>query len=354
MKDITDQVAQRAAFRTSLPAAQAGIPQSGILHHPGGLPPAQPPPPQPPDFASCLLTAAELSAMALVPRTPLLGHWLREGDLGYLFAPRGGGKTWLAMLIGQAVATGGDLGLWAAGEESRPVYYFDAEMNQQDVQARADRLGIVSEGFHWLSNEHLYMKLEHSANIADPLHQQGLSSMLPDGSVFIIDNLSTGQSGMRENENDDFDVIKDWLLSLRRRAITVIIIHHAGRNGEMRGGSRREDPAHWILSLKDATEDGSCAKEFVTRFSKCRNCRERDAPPLRWALKETSGRFTVYCDPFGNTDALLTYIKEGVTSATELADMFGVQCGTISKWAKKLMTAGLIRKKGREYALMEE
>ena len=317
-------------------------------------PAAKPAAPQPPDFASCLLTAPELSALALVPRTPLLGNWLREGDLGYLFAPRGGGKTWLAMLIGKAVAEGGSLGLWAAGEETRPVYYFDAEMNRQDVQARADKIGILSSRFRWLSNEHLYMKLEHSANIADPLHQEGLSSMLPDGSVFIIDNLSTGQSGMRENENDDFDVIKDWLLSLRRRAITVIIVHHAGRNGEMRGGSRREDPAHWIISLKDATEDGSCAKEFVTRFSKCRNCRERDAPPLRWALKETDGRFMVYCESNSHTDALLNYIKDGITTATELADMLGVQCGTVSKWAKKLMNAGLIRKKGREYELVPE
>ncbi len=352
MKDITDQVAQRAAFRPSMPAAQDGIPAHGMQAQAGGPPPAQEPPP--PDFASCLLTAAELAALVLVPRTPLLGEWLREGDLGYLFAPRGGGKTWLAMLIGQAISTGGSLGEWAAGEDRRPVYYFDAEMNHQDVQERADKLGLHNDCFHLLSNEQVFMKLQHSANIADRAHQRGLSSMLPDSSVFIIDNLSTGQSGMRENENDDFDVIKDWLLSLRRRSITVIIIHHAGRNGEMRGASRREDPAHWILSLKDATEDNSCSKEFTTRFTKCRNCRERDAPPLRWALKEINGRLTVYCESFGHTDALLTHIKDGISSATELAEMMGVKAGTISKWAKKLMNAGLIRKKGREYVAVDE
>ena len=352
MKDITDLIAQRAEMLYGPSIPHHGTSTHDTAFHAEASPPGTPPPP--PDFASCLLSAPELAAMQMVPRTPLLGEWMREGDLGYLFAPRGGGKTWLAMLIGKALAEGVSLGQWAAGQGPRSVYYFDAEMNQQDVQARAEKIGISHPSFYWLSNEYLYMTLTHSANIADPRHQEGLSNMLPDGSVFIIDNLSTGQSGMRENENDDFDVIKDWLLSLRRRAITVIIVHHAGRNGEMRGGSRREDPAHWILSLKDATEDGSSAKGFVPRFSKCRNCRERDAPPLRWSLKETNGRFMVYCDPFGNTDAMLTYIQDGITSANELAEVFGVQASAISKWAKKLMNAGLIRKRGREYQLIEE
>ena len=145
------------------------------------------------DFASALMSAEELVAKDIPQRPRLLGAWLREGDLGYVFAPRGHGKSWLAMLIGNAVANGTALGSWEAGEGSRPVFYFDAEMNLPDVQDRARKIGIDSDAFHWLSNEHLYMEQGISVNIANPIHQAGLSAMLPDGSLFIIDNLSTGQ-----------------------------------------------------------------------------------------------------------------------------------------------------------------
>lgn len=305
------------------------------------------------DFASAVLTAGELAAKDIPPRPRLLGAWLREGDLGYVFAPRGGGKSWLAMLIGNAVSNGFALGLWEAGGGSRPVYYFDAEMNLPDVQDRARKIGIDSESFHWLSNEHLYMEQAISVNIANPTHQAGLSAMLPNGSLFIIDNLSTGQIGMRENENDDFDKIKDWLLSLRRRGITVLIVHHAGRNGEMRGGSRREDPAHWIISLKDATEDGARSKQFITSFSKCRNCQGRDAQPLRWTLQDDGSRISITCEPYSGTDALLAHIRDGVGSASDLAGLLNTSSGTVSKWAKRLITAGLVRKKGRDYEAVE-
>lgn len=349
MKDSTERIARMADLLPRAGAPSLTLTTSSAAGVPGG------PPPEPPDFARSLLSPAELASGEITPRPRLLGEWLLEGDLGYLFAPRGDGKTWLAMLMGKALAEGAMLGAWAAGESTRKVFYLDAEMNKQDVRERAGKIGITSDNFRWLSNEHLFMDQGLSVNIINPLHQTGLSSMLPEGSVFIIDNLSASQCGMRENENDDFDKLKDWLLSLRRRGITVIIVHHAGRNGEMRGASRREDPAHWIISLKDATEDESRSKDFITRFSKCRNCQGRSAMPLRWSLRDDEcGRLLVTCEAHGNLEALLAFIREGVVNATELAEMLGVQAGTISKWARKLMNAGLVRKKGREYEAVEE
>ena len=34
---------------------------------------------------------------------------------------------------------------------------------------------------------------------------------------------------------------QEWLLRLRRRGVSVLIVHHAGKGGEQRGKSRRED-----------------------------------------------------------------------------------------------------------------
>jgi len=306
-------------------------------------------PPPMPDFSAGLIKARELASMPMETRSPLLGAWMKQGDLGYLFAPRGAGKSWMAMLIGNAVAEGLPLGEWISGDVPRQVIYLDAEMNLADVQERAGAIGILSNNFQWLSNERMYLTAGQGVNIADKIHQKALSLMLPEGCFLVIDNLSTAQLGMAENDNDSFDIIRDWLLTLRHRGITVMIVHHAGRNGEMRGASRREDMAHWIISLKDATDEDGRQKAFITTFSKCRNCKAEDAPALRWTLAGMSQQLTLQCAPHSCLEALLGHIRDGTTSASELAELLNVQKGTVSKWATKLKAAGKIRMKGREY-----
>lgn len=253
------------------------------------------------------------------------------------------------MLIGNALAEGLSLGEWQAGEGPRPVYYFDAEMNLADVQERMRIIGITSEKFFLLSNERLFLTGGRGVNIADPLHQTKLSEMLPEGSIFIIDNLSTAQLGMAENDNDSFDDIRDWLLSLRHRGITVIIIHHAGRNGAMRGSSSREDIAHWIISLKDDSHDEGPTKAFTTSFAKLRNCRAMEAPALKWELHTQTGAMKITCKPHSGPDALLAHIHDGIGKNSELATLLNVEPGTISKWANKLKKAGIIKSNGRDY-----
>ena len=186
-------------------------------------------------------------------------------------------------------------------------------------------------------------------NIASPEHQAALSAMLPDESFFIIDNLSTAQLGMVENDNDSFDKIRDWLLSLRHRGITVMIVHHAGRNGEMRGSSRREDMAHWIISLKNASDDSSNNMAFTTTFSKARNCPAREVLPLKWTMTEQGERFTIICETHNGADAMLAHIRDGVSRASELAELLGVKPSTVSKWAKKLVAANQITISNRDY-----
>lgn len=303
-----------------------------------------------PSLRDTLITAGNLLAKELAPRSKVLGAWLKEGDLGYLFAPRGHGKTWLAMLIGNAIAECEALGEWAAGEKPRRVVYFDAEMNLPDVQERAKLIGIGSTEFEWLQNELVFDHIRRGLNIAEVTDQAALSEMLDEGDVFIIDNLSTAASGMAENDNDAFDQIKDWLLSLRGRKITVIIVHHAGRNGLMRGASRREDMAHWIISLKDDSGDGEM-KAWVTDFKKCRNCQAMEAPSLRWTMHTRDGRLTYTCEKHSGPEAMFALIRDGLESAKELAEEMGVTAGCVSKWAKKLHVAGRIIIKDRKYTL---
>lgn len=304
------------------------------------------------DLSAGIMAGNDLLRLPLNSRPALLGRWMKQGDLGYLFAPRGAGKTWMALLIAKAVAEGESLGLWEAGDQPCQVIYFDAEMNLPDVQARLRKVGTCAS-FKLLSNELLFQASGRGVNIACPFYQQALSKLLPDGCLFVIDNLSTAQTGMGENDNDAFDALRDWLLTLRHRGITVLIVHHAGRNGAMRGASRREDMAHWIISLKDDTQEGGLTKCFTTTFSKARNCPEHEARPLVWSLATNEERLTLTCHPNESTDVMLAHIQSGVHRSTDLAEMMDTPSGTISKWARKLEAAGLISIRNRMYYAVE-
>ena len=74
-----------------------------------------------------ILPCTELASLGIPPREGVLGDWFMEGDLGFIFAPRGLGKTWLATAMAAAIAKGGTCGPWEANT-SRHVLYIDGEM----------------------------------------------------------------------------------------------------------------------------------------------------------------------------------------------------------------------------------
>lgn len=53
-------------------------------------------------FKKSIFPCTRLGDVALPPRARILGDWFMEADLGFVFAPRGLGKTWL---IGYTFAT---------------------------------------------------------------------------------------------------------------------------------------------------------------------------------------------------------------------------------------------------------
>src|SRR5262249_40324320 len=90
-------------------------------------------------LAESVVTSSELHDLQLTPRKKLLDEWFCEGDLGFIFAFRGVGKTWLALAIAQALATGGKLGDWKA-DKAVKVLYVDSEMPPDLMRKRCDGL----------------------------------------------------------------------------------------------------------------------------------------------------------------------------------------------------------------------
>jgi len=310
-------------------------------------------------FRRSLVTSEGLRAQVLPKRKKLLGDFLCEGDLGFVYAARGVGKTWLGQGMAQAIASGTAFGPWGAGEGPSPVLYIDCEMPAELSQDRDKGLAdVVTNGepadLMYLHHDLLFERTGKTMNFASPEMQQAITRLCieQDRKVVILDNLSTGIRGVRENEGFDWEGIQSWLLDLRHLGIAVVILAHAGRNGEMRGASKREDPASWIIKLtdaKDAADRGAC---FVSHFSKPSRNAPHGVADVEWSFEtKGDGTLIVTHKKAEASDRFRSLIEGGVNTCSDLADLLEVTPGTISKWAAKAEKEGWLERNGRMYKI---
>ena len=119
----------------------------------------------------------------------------------------------------------------------------------------------------------------------------------------------------------------------------------------MRGTSRREDAAFWVIRLDEIQGEHREGARFLSRFTKDRNS-ENEQAALEWSITSTNdGNLKIVTREASNMDVLLQWVEDGLTSAEDIAKEMDVSKGTVSKWAKRAIEAGRLVKRGRGYAL---
>ncbi|MGH8024803.1 MAG: AAA family ATPase [Limisphaerales bacterium] len=303
-------------------------------------------------------SAHGLKDVELPRREPIVGKWLMQGDLGFIYGSRGLGKTWLGLHLARQIGEGGAVAFWPV-HKPRRVLYVDGEMPFDDIRQRdAGLTGAEADGLFYLQHEALFHLTESVLNLAIPAVQEALLDLCKDQGieVLVLDNLSCLFSGVNENDAADWEKVLPWLLALRRARITVIFIAHAGRNGLMRGTSRREDAAFWIIRLDEVKEPDATAQgaKFIARFVKERNKSDEPCPPLEWQFKKPGedGRIGVSWKKLSPTDMLRQCVEDGLTSAIDIAAELEISKGMVSRLATRAMKEGWLKKDGRDYALV--
>ena len=211
-----------------------------------------------------IVTQKGLKQFNLPPRAKIVGEFAQEGAVGYIFAPRGEGKTWLALYLAKCIALGQNFGPYEV-PKPWPVLYVDGEMNIRSLQDRMENLPADSEGLHLMSSDFLWRMFPESFKGLD-LNNEAMQKLflkvvdVLNPKVVIIDNLSCAFFGMNENEASDWEQVMPFLAQLKHRGILIIILHHTTKKGdEMRGTSKREDQADFIIRLVKL-DDGKTPK----------------------------------------------------------------------------------------------
>src|SRR3990167_5301822 len=215
----------------------------------------------------------------LPPREDILAPWLPVQGLTMIYAPRGIGKTHVALGIAYAVANGSTFLNWQA-PKPRGVLYLDGEMPATLMQERLRALMKDQQQKSKALFQLLTPDLQNGAmpDLATHKGQEMLEPYLKDIDLIIVDNISTLCRNSKENEADSWIPVQDWALKQRAAGKSILFIHHAGKGGNQRGTSKREDILDTVIALKRpddySPKDGAV---FQIQFEKARGFLGNDA-----------------------------------------------------------------------------
>lgn len=281
---------------------------------------------------------ADLLAMEIPPRELLLAPWLPEKGLAMVAAPRGIGKTHVALNVAHAVASGGSFLRWKA-VTPRPVLYIDGEMPAVALQERLARITKHADAVP-VSDALALMAADLGEfgvpDLSTPEAQAALMPLLDPYDLIVMDNLSTLCRSGRENEAESWGAVQGFLLALRRAGKSALLIHHTGKNGAQRGTSKREDVLDSVLLLKQPDDyDASQGARFIVTFDKHRGFFGDDAKAFEAALDPLSGLWTVK-EATASRDAEIREMKEHGFSGRQIARELGVNASTVSRALKRM------------------
>jgi putative DNA primase/helicase len=288
----------------------------------------------------------EFLELEFPPDQELLGKMILEKSIGMLAGPRGGGKSWNAMIFAYAIAGGKEVLPWGVGSGSA-VTYLDGEMRATGVQERFRLLHqkdkclatrkAAEANFHIISRDY----------IGDPIGfidteegQVEIDTLIPPATrLLIVDNISAWTSGGREDSNA-WATIKNWLIKKRLQGVAVMLIHHTGKNGQQRGSSVHEDLLDYSILLSSLP---GTVELNETRFG-IEHTKLRDhIPELR---QKFEGLIWTDCDglgfdfvPAGSNLAehqiKIVELERNGMSMTEIGKELGISKSTVSRFLKK-------------------
>lgn len=239
---------------------------------------------QPKSLSKFMLPAKKLMKLILPELEYVVYPFISTQSLSMVYAKRGIGKTWFSMQLAVSVALGKPFFAWEVPCQRR-VLYIDGEMPLGTLQYRLNLLlsNEIPEYLNILSSEILWRE-GHSLNLNNPEDLEAIDTFLSElelvnerPELIIIDNLSSMSAGVDENGNSEMENLLRWLLKLRSQGYAVMLVHHAGKNGDQRGGSRREDFLDTSIKLNEVkdsfAEVNSGGANFIIEFLKIRGIR---------------------------------------------------------------------------------
>jgi putative DNA primase/helicase len=280
-------------------------------------------------FVPALLSFQELLKLD-IPERKRYVEWLPERGLVMGYGPRGSGKTMLMLALAISLSTKTTFLKWPV-HHATGVLFVDGEMPITELRERTVALAhnAIPQGLHFLTSEAVYEKLGADLVLTGQRARMAVEEILdanPNIRVVILDNVSCLFSGIDEDKKTGWEPINGWLVRLRHRGLSVVLVHHAGKGGQQRGTSGREDSLDTVLSIEypqDYRPEDGC--HFVLRFKKSRSVKGDAVAPIDVRLEGKEGVPTWIVRPLEESarEQVESMLTDGMSPA-EIATELGV------------------------------
>ena len=287
-----------------------------------------------------ILSAADLLAAQLPPRSDVLAPLLSSDTAALVYGPSGIGKSFFALGVAWAVASGGSFLGWQAPRPRR-VLYVDGELGAVELRARISLFGppppdlMISA--HGLG----------SGPLLDLSEEGGIVRLMAawhDPELVVLDDLST-LAGLGSGVPERFNRLQRFLLHQRTHRRAVLLVHHANKEGEPYGTSRREISLDLMMALRRPEQGRSAGNaRFEVHFEKTRNYRSAPLKPVLAELQtDEAGRGCWRWNPAapGRLERAVALLNSGL-SAREAAAALGISRVWLFKLKAKARAQGLL------------
>jgi len=195
----------------------------------------------------------------------LMGPWLRAGQTTIIYGKYGTGKSLLALVIAYVLGSQkfkepeSEIGEWQVKNQTGCLY-IDGELGECELEeriAKFEHLGEQRVGMEIkvFPVPEYQLETEDTFYLSDRKNQQRIIQWLKDHPAYgliVLDSVGTLFGIDEENSNSEWNKkINPFLKELRALDVACLLLHHAGKDGKLRGASSMGDMANYIFRLAD-------------------------------------------------------------------------------------------------------
>ena len=275
------------------------------------------------------------------------------------------------MGIADSLAKGKNFGPWE-NRAGNPIkcLYFEGQMHPYDFRERLIQMD-TNENFHVFSVSGNYMEPNSLSrgNLTQQEYREAMAiEIINKGIQFVvIDTLASlapginDAPGINENIKAEFDLIDQWLLSLRHAGVTIFLVDHLGKGGEQRGTSSRKDNVDNVIYIKKQKKYGAqYGCKFDLSFNKFRGKVESDSRNLVknrqfWYKQNVYGQWVwdYTSSMLKNSFDVLKDLVDVDLTLTQIAQRYGISQPTVTRMKQMFIDQGYLNE-NNGYRLLTE
>lgn len=144
--------------------------------------------------------------------------------------------------------------------------------------------------------------------------------------------------------------LQAWVLNLRAKGKSVLLIHHSGKGGAQRGTSKKEDVLDTVIALERPKDyESSQGARFIVKFEKSRGFFGEDAKPFEAQLcsdEKGNSYWDIKSIEETTYEKVVVMLNQHM-SPKEITDELGINKSTVSRHATRARQEGILKSHAR-------